>query len=100
MSVLLEVKDLVVEYKADESIIHAVNGVSFTVEAGASLGIVGETGAGKTTTCKSILQLISTINGSIKSGEVIYKGKDLMKLSDSENPPPLWMLRSRRRCWK
>ncbi len=84
MNKLLEVKNLVVEYKTDESIIHAVNGVSFAVEEGKVLGIVGETGAGKTTTCKSILRLISEINGKIKEGEILYRGMDILKMSDVE----------------
>ena len=54
----LEVKDLVVQYTSDGRIIHAVNGVSLSLEKGKSLGLVGETGAGKTTVAKSILRIL------------------------------------------
>ena len=58
MSKLLEVKKLTVQYTTDDAVIHAVNGISFDIEEGQTLGIVGETGAGKTTTCLSILRLV------------------------------------------
>ena len=54
---LLSVKDLWVEYEADEAVVHAVNGISFELEEGQTIGLVGETGAGKTTTALSILRL-------------------------------------------
>ncbi|MCC8066050.1 MAG: ATP-binding cassette domain-containing protein, partial [Clostridiales bacterium] len=56
--ILLSVKDLVVEYTSDGEIVHAVNGVSFELERGKTLGLVGETGAGKTTIVKSIMQIL------------------------------------------
>jgi peptide/nickel transport system ATP-binding protein len=62
--ILLSVKDLIVEYKSEGGIIHAVNGVSFEIKKGETVGLVGETGAGKTTIAKSILRIStkSTIN--------------------------------------
>ena len=75
----LSVKDLVVEYTSDGEVIHAVNGVSFDLDKGKCIGLVGETGAGKTTIAKSILQIIQTPPGKIKQGEIIFEGEDLLK---------------------
>ena len=73
-NVLLEIKDLVVAYHTDEAIIHAVNGVNLTVKEGETLGIVGETGAGKTTIARSILRILQTPPAKLKSGEIIFEG--------------------------
>lgn len=84
MSKLLEVKKLTVQYTTDDAVIHAVNGISFDIEEGQTLGIVGETGAGKTTTCLSILRLISSTSGQIQEGEILFEGNDILKKSESE----------------
>ena len=84
MSKLLEVKKLTVQYTTDDAVIHAVNGISFDIEEGQTLGIVGETGAGKTTTCLSILRLISSTSGQIQEGESLFEGNDILKKSESE----------------
>ena len=84
MSKLLEVKKLTVQYTTDDAVIHAVNGISFDIEEGQTLGIVGETGAGKTTTCLSILRLISSTIGKIQEGEILFEGNDILKKSESE----------------
>ena len=84
MSKLLEVKKLTVQYTTDDAVIHAVNGISFDIEEGQTLGIVGETGAGKTTTCLSILRLISSTRGQIQEGEILFEGNDILKKSESE----------------
>lgn len=76
----LRIKDLVVEYKTMEGTVHAVNGLSFSLEKGESLGIVGETGAGKTTTALSIMRLVPHPVGQIKSGEIWYNGENLLRL--------------------
>ncbi len=81
---ILEVRNLTVEYTSGKSIVQAVNHLSFTLERGEALGLVGETGAGKTTTALSIMQLITSPPGRIKSGEIIFEGRDLTKLSQSE----------------
>ena len=81
---ILEVKDLRVEYTSGKDIVQAVNGISFTLEKGELLGLVGETGAGKTTTALSIMRLIPSPPGRIVSGEIIYKGENLMKKSERE----------------
>ena len=80
----LEVKDLVVEYTSDDEVIHAINGVSFKLEKGRTLGLAGETGAGKTTIAKSILRILPAVSARVVSGEVLLEGKDLLKLHEKE----------------
>lgn len=84
-NVLLDVKDLSVYYVSKEiGTCKAVNGVSFTVNKGETIGLVGETGAGKTTIAYSILQLLQTPPGKIVNGEIIFNGEDLLKKSERE----------------
>ena len=80
----LSVKDLVVEYMSDGQVVHAVNGVSLKLERGKTLGLVGETGAGKTTIAKSILQILPDVGCRIAGGEVHLDGQDLLKLPEHE----------------
>ena len=77
--VLLDVKDLVIHYETDDGVVQALNGVNLQILSGKTLGLVGETGAGKTTLAKGIMQLIPNPPGKIKSGEVWYNGNDLLK---------------------
>lgn len=81
---IIEVKDLVVEYITEESTIHAVNHVSFSIAKGSTFGLVGETGAGKTTTALSMLRLIQEPPGKIQSGSIQFKGGNLLDLSERE----------------
>ncbi|MET3289452.1 UNVERIFIED_CONTAM: peptide/nickel transport system ATP-binding protein [Brevibacillus sp. OAP136] len=76
---LLEIKNLTVEYRTDDEIVHAVNSLDLSLGSGESLGLVGETGAGKTTTALSILQLVANPPGKITSGEIYYEGEDLLQ---------------------
>ena len=78
----LEIKDLTVHFVTREGTVRAVNNVSLDLNRGETLGLVGETGAGKTTTALAILRLISSPPGKIKSGEIFLEGEDLLKLSE------------------
>jgi len=84
MSTILEVRDLVTCFNTPEGVVHAVNGVSFDLGQGETLGIVGESGCGKSVTVLSVLQLIPQPPGKILSGQVLFMGKDLLKMSPEE----------------
>ncbi|MEA4920071.1 MAG: ABC transporter ATP-binding protein [Clostridiaceae bacterium] len=81
---ILEVKDLTIHYVTDNETVKAVNSISFDLLAGESLGLVGETGAGKTTTALGIMRLVPDPPGKIIEGEILYKGEDLLKKSEAE----------------
>ena len=81
---LLEIKDLVVEYRTMDGVVHAVNGISLEVEEGETLALVGETGAGKTTTALSVLQLVPNPPGKIVSGSIKLDGKELIGAKEAE----------------
>ncbi len=80
---LLEVKDLYTFFKTKKGIIKAVNGVSYSVQAGRTLGIVGESGSGKSVSAMSILKLLDG-NGYIEKGEILFKGKNMVKTTLDE----------------
>ena len=80
---LLEVKELCTYFHTDAGEVKAVNGVSFTLEAGKILGIVGESGSGKSVTAYSIMQILAD-NGRIASGEILYKGQDVAKYNKNQ----------------
>jgi len=84
MGILLEVKNLNIQFETDDGVVKALNGITLRIREGETLGLVGETGAGKTTLAKGIMRLIPCPPGEIKSGEVLYNNKDLLKLSESE----------------
>ncbi|TAL62536.1 MAG: ABC transporter ATP-binding protein [Bacteroidetes bacterium] len=86
---LLEVKNLITEFRTEEETIRAVNGISFNLHKGETLGIVGESGTGKSVTSLSIMRLVKNPPGRISDGEIIYHSKkfgqvDLLKLSEDE----------------
>ena len=80
----LSVQNLTVEYTAAGDVIHAVNDVSFTLRQGQSLGLVGETGAGKTTIAKAILRILPDPPAKVRGGKTLMDGVDLMTLSQKE----------------
>ena len=80
---LLEVKDLTVEFKVKHGIVRAVNGLSFHVNEGEILAVVGESGSGKSVTSLSIMGLLSD-NGRVTKGQILYRGEDLLKKSENE----------------
>ncbi len=81
---ILEIKNLTVEYRTDAAVIHAVNNVSFSIKQGETIGLVGETGAGKTTIARSIMRILQTPPAVICGGEVLFHGEDIMKKSEAE----------------
>ena len=84
MDKFLSIRDLTIHYASGKRTVRAVNGISFDIEKGKTLGLVGETGAGKTTTALGILNLIPKPPGKIVSGEIIFEGEDLLKKSKKE----------------
>ncbi len=84
MSALLEVKHLETSFATRGSLIKAVDGVSFSLEKGQTMGIVGESGSGKSVTCYSLLDLIPRPPGQIDGGSALFKGRDLLQMSESE----------------
>lgn len=75
---LLSIRDLIVEYSSGGSVIHAINGVSFDLERGKTLGLVGETGAGKTTVAKAIMRILPKPQANIKEGEILLDGENIL----------------------
>ena len=82
-SPLLSVKDLTVEFKTEKGVVRAVDGVSFDLAGGEPLGIVGESGCGKSVTALSLLKLIPSPPGRIAGGEILLDGQNIVPLSDS-----------------
>ena len=84
MDLVLDIKDLVVHYETEDSDVHAVNGIDIAIGKQRTLGLVGETGAGKTTTALSIMNLVPDPPGVIKSGSITLEGKNVLKMSEAE----------------
>mgnify|MGYP002853778175 CR=1 FL=1 len=80
----LSVKNLTVEYTSGNKIVHAVNDVSFEIGRGKALGLVGETGAGKTTIARSIMQILPVPPATLKSGEIYIDGQDIVAMSEEQ----------------
>lgn len=81
---ILEIKNLRVIYKTDLETVEAINGIDLKISKGKTLGLVGETGAGKTTTALSVMRLLPERTGKVLSGEIHYAGQELLKLSPLE----------------
>ncbi len=81
---LLQVKDLRVHYTTEGAVVRAVNGIDLSIRPGEALGLVGETGAGKTTTALGLLRLVPDPPGRIVSGEIFYQGEDLLKKTEKQ----------------
>ncbi|WP_455437610.1 ABC transporter ATP-binding protein [Hungatella hathewayi] len=81
---LLSIENLVVEYTSDGQVVHAVNGVSFDLEEGKTIGLVGETGAGKTTIAKAILRILPDRGAKIKSGKIYLNGEDVVTMKEKD----------------
>ncbi len=84
METLLQIKDLRTRFYTEDGVVHAVNGVSYAMEEGATLGVVGESGCGKSVHALSIMRLIPSPPGKIESGEIWFDGRDLLGLSINE----------------
>jgi len=82
MTPLLEVQNLTTRFHTLDGIVHAVNGISYVLEEGEALGIVGESGCGKSVSVLSIMGLIPEPPGKIAAGQVLYRGQDLLKLDE------------------
>ena len=81
---ILDIKDLVIHYETDDGTVEAVNGLDIQLEYGKTLGLVGETGSGKTTTALSILRLVPDPPGVIKNGSITLDGKDILNLPQKD----------------
>ncbi len=81
---LLRVEDLTTHFYTEEGIVKALDGVSFSIEEGEIMGLVGETGCGKSVTATSIMRLIPSPPGKIVSGRILFEGRNLLELSEAE----------------
>ncbi|MET9106320.1 ABC transporter ATP-binding protein [Streptomyces zhihengii] len=81
---LLDVRDLHVEFHTREGVARAVNGVDYTVSAGETLAVLGESGSGKSVTAQAVMGILDTPPGRITGGEIVFKGRDLLKLGEDE----------------
>ena len=79
--VLLRIEDLRTVFNTDDGEVVAVNGVTFEVRAGETLGVVGESGCGKSVTALSVLRLVPSPPGRIKAGRILFRGEDLLQVS-------------------
>src|SRR6185369_5282098 len=81
---LLAIRELVTEFRTDRGTVRAVDGVSFEIPARGTLGVVGESGCGKSVTALSIMRLVASPPGRIAAGKVMYAGKNLLDLSAAD----------------
>ena len=81
---LLQIKNLSIEFRTFDGVVKAINGLNLELPKGKTLGLVGETGAGKTTTALAVMGLVPTPPGVITSGEILFDGRDLLKADKKE----------------
>ncbi|MFJ5551246.1 ABC transporter ATP-binding protein [Streptomyces sp. NPDC093225] len=81
---LLEVRDLHVEFHTREGVAKAVNGVNYSVDAGETLAVLGESGSGKSVTAQAIMGILDMPPGRIPKGEIVFRGQDMLKMSNEE----------------
>ncbi|MGW5278926.1 ABC transporter ATP-binding protein [Streptomyces collinus] len=81
---LLEVRDLHVEFRTRDGVAHAVNGVSYAVDAGETLAVLGESGSGKSVTAQAVMGILDTPPARVTGGEILFQGQDLLKLKEDE----------------
>ncbi|WP_129306857.1 ABC transporter ATP-binding protein [Streptomyces sp. L2] len=81
---LLDVRDLHVEFRTRDGVAHAVNGVSYAVDAGETLAVLGESGSGKSVTAQAVMGILDMPPGRITGGEILFQGKDLLKMKGEE----------------
>lgn len=81
---LIQVKNLQISFKYDGVMTPVIRGVSFDIKRGETLGMVGESGSGKSVTSREIMRLIATPPARIDSGEILFEGRDILKMSDDE----------------
>ncbi len=81
---LLDVRGLQVEFRTRDGIAHAVNGVSYTVAAGETLAVLGESGSGKSVTAQAVLGILDTPPGHVTGGEILFHGRDLLRMGAEE----------------
>ncbi|MFJ7158118.1 ABC transporter ATP-binding protein [Streptomyces sp. NPDC101118] len=81
---LLEVRDLHVEFKTRDGVARAVNGVNYSVDEGETLAVLGESGSGKSVTAQAVMGILDMPPGRIPSGEILFRGKDLLKMKEDE----------------
>ena len=84
MAKLLEVSNLTTRFYTEDGIVHAVNGITFDLDEGESMAIVGESGSGKSVSMKSMMGIIPSPPGRVEDGQVLFNGRDLLKLSQEE----------------
>ena len=82
MKTLLEVKNLTTRFYTQNGVVQAVNGISFNIQESEIIGVVGESGCGKSVSMRSIMRIIPEPPGKIEAGEVLFEGRDLLKVDE------------------
>ena len=82
--ILLDIRNLTVQFVTEDEVVHAVNNISLTIPKGRTLGLVGETGAGKTTTALTVLRLLPKFTGKVAGGEIYFEGQNLLEKTEAE----------------